>query len=310
MQNNELLQSLVIESPLRSDTGYIGYIYVFENKINGKLYIGKTTELYSRRYNEHKYNAFSKQIKTYFYNALRKYSWEEFNRYVIYQTEECSSLLIVNEIICKKEIFYIDMFRSDSPEFGYNLTKGGDGIVGYKFSEEQRKNMSKARQGKLHPNFGNFNNSTSIAVLQFDLEYNLVNKWSSMSEIERQLGYKSNNISRCCSNLLCTYKGYIWVKELDYFEGYLEKFKSRVNCKSNDKMVLQYSFIGELLAEWVSAAEASRHIGCDGSTISGAAKGKFPHGKGFIWIYKSEYTNELLQDKLSKIKGCKTYEKN
>ena len=71
----EELKKLIIKNPKKPTNGYIGYIYVFYNTVNKKLYIGKTTELYTLRFNEHKYNAFTKNIITYFYKALRKYGW-------------------------------------------------------------------------------------------------------------------------------------------------------------------------------------------------------------------------------------------
>ena len=54
---------------------------------------------------------------------------EAFEKIVIYQSEESNSVELVNEIICGKEQFYINLFRSDNHTFGYNVTKGGDGIV-------------------------------------------------------------------------------------------------------------------------------------------------------------------------------------
>ena len=74
----EEFKNLIIENPKKSDEGFIGYVYAFVNIQNTKIYIGKTIEFYNKRWNEHKYNAFTKNLNSYFYKALRKYSWEAF----------------------------------------------------------------------------------------------------------------------------------------------------------------------------------------------------------------------------------------
>ena len=38
----------------------------------------------------------------------------------------------------EKEKYYISKYKTNNSEFGYNLTEGGDGIVGFKFSEEAK----------------------------------------------------------------------------------------------------------------------------------------------------------------------------
>jgi group I intron endonuclease len=303
----EELKKLIIKNPKKPTNGYIGYIYVFYNTVNKKLYVGKTTELYTLRFNEHKYNAFTKNIITYFYKALRKYGWDSFKKYVIYQTEELENKIEVDKIVLEKEQYYINLFRSDMPEFGYNMTKGGDGICGYKHSEETKHKMSEDRKGENHWNYGNLNNSTSSIILQFDLDFNFIKEWPSMSEVERELGYKANNISRCCANKIDSYKSFIWVKKDDYYEGYLQKYKSRAKCKSNDKTVLQYDFLGNFIAEYISCAEAGRAIGK--KNISSAASGKDPQAHSYIWIYKDDFSEELLKDKLEKVKSCRFYKK-
>lgn len=88
--------------------------------------------------------------------------------------------------------------------------------------------MSKSHQGEKHWNYGKRNEGKSRAILQFDLDGNYIAEFPSMAEITRQLGYKANNVCRCCDNLIGSYMGYIWVRKDDYYEGYIQKYKSRV----------------------------------------------------------------------------------
>lgn len=48
----------------------------------------------------------------------------------------------------QKEIELIAFYKSNDPDYGYNLSTGGEsGCKGYKWNEEQRKNLSKAHKG-------------------------------------------------------------------------------------------------------------------------------------------------------------------
>ena len=112
----------------------IGYIYKYTNLINGKIYIGKTYHLNKRKY-EHKH----REVNTYFHNAIKKYGFENFKYEVIAQTDNDKTLNFL-------ERYYIRKFNSFG-ENGYNLTLGGEGTLGYNFSEEQKKKMSEVRKG-------------------------------------------------------------------------------------------------------------------------------------------------------------------
>lgn len=303
--NEELQKLIILEPKISTKHEIVGSIYAIINRVNGKIYIGKTIQAYTTRWNEHYCNAVTKNLPNYLYRAIRKYSWENFDKVVIFQTDVLDKLS-ADKILVEKERFYINLFRTDSSEFGYNLTKGGDGIVGFKFSEESKKQMSENRLGEKHWNFRNFNNNASCPVLQFDFEGNLIKEWPSMAEISRELGFKSNNISRCCANKLDSYKGFIWIKKKDYFEGYIEKYKSRVKCKSNDKTILQFDLEGNLLNSYISAAEAARCLNKKSSSMIGkAAAGSERWAYRYIWIYKQDFTEELLA---SKIKCIRDYE--
>lgn len=300
-----------IENPkIVSKDELIGTVYCFINNVNNKLYIGETVKSsYNDRINEHHKNSVT--VDNYFYKAIRKYGWENFSVIVLFQTspyennDENKKLL--NNIVNEKEIYYINKYDTTNPSKGYNLTKGGDGVVGYKFSEESKAKMSIDRSGDKHWNYGNYNNKTSKAILQFDLDFNFIKEWPSMAEIERCLKYNSNNISRCCTNKLDTYKGFIWVKKENYYEGYLQEYKSRAKCKSNDKEVLQYDFLGNYINSFISCNEAGRSL--NKTSVSTAASGRDAQLYGYIWIYKKDFTEDLLKEKLERVKTCRFYNK-
>ena len=96
----------------------MAFIYKITNKINGKIYIGKTLKTIEGRWKDHlkdyKRPRFERRP---LYSAMKKYGVENFS---IEEVEECSS-----EILSEREIYWIDFY--DSFRSGYNATKGGDG---------------------------------------------------------------------------------------------------------------------------------------------------------------------------------------
>lgn len=121
-------------------------IYQIVNKINGKSYIGITSNSLEARWNDH--------IKGYFKSiihlALKKYGENNF------------TFILLNEVetwveACDKEKIYIKNFNTKVPD-GYNLTNGGDGVLGFEpwnkgktgiYVEEVRQAISLSLKGRF-----------------------------------------------------------------------------------------------------------------------------------------------------------------
>lgn len=65
-----------------------------------------------------------------------------------------------------------------------------------------------------------------------------------------------------------------------------EETRKKIRENNPSKPVLQFSKDGEFISEYPSTREASRHIGCDNSSISACCRGKQKSAGGFIWKYK------------------------
>ena len=93
-------------------------IYKYESP-SGKVYIGKTSEVREeRRKKEHLYLS-SKDSKTAFHKAVRKYGKDSFDYTVLANgIDDC----LVNFLETSSIYMY------DSYEKGYNMTTGGDGV--------------------------------------------------------------------------------------------------------------------------------------------------------------------------------------
>lgn len=96
----------------------MAFIYKITNKINGKIYIGKTLKTIEGRWKDHlkdyKRPRFERRP---LYSAMKKYGVENFS---IEEVEECNS-----EILSERESYWIDFYGSFGK--GYNATRGGDG---------------------------------------------------------------------------------------------------------------------------------------------------------------------------------------
>ena len=111
------------------------YVYVHTNKANNKKYIGITCQEpearwgkngihYLRKYKNGKY------MQAAFALAIIKYSWDGFYHEVLFEglsEKEAKSL--------EKEL--ISKYNTMHPDFGYNLTLGGDGHCIHRTDEER-----------------------------------------------------------------------------------------------------------------------------------------------------------------------------
>ena len=108
-----------------------GTIYIIKNKINSKVYIGKTLSSIDKRFAEHKRDSL-KYTNRVLYRAFNKYGLDNF---FIKELEKTS-----DEKLEEREIFYIEKYNSYigfSNSNGYNSTLGGDGKKYFAFSNEE-----------------------------------------------------------------------------------------------------------------------------------------------------------------------------
>jgi len=126
-----------------------GIIYKCTNLINGKIYIGQTTNILLFRIKKHLKNANNK-VNRYFYDAINKYGKENF------KWEEVDFASSKGELNFK-EIYYIKFYNTFYVfGCGYNMTKGGDGGNTYEGLSKERKievsnKIIKANKGKKKP---------------------------------------------------------------------------------------------------------------------------------------------------------------
>lgn len=117
-----------------------GSVYVVTNLINGKRYIGKTVLTLTKRWSAHRGHAERRANTMILHAAIRKYGHENF---------EISQLCCARDnLLPRLETFFIKSMGTRI-EFGhgYNMTDGGEGMIGRYPSVETRAKMSSALKG-------------------------------------------------------------------------------------------------------------------------------------------------------------------
>lgn len=72
------------------------------------------------------------------YNAIQKYGWDNIKHEVIHEN------LTAKEAKKLEKYYITEVYHSNDKQFGYNMTSGGDGLVGYHHSEKSKQKISNA----------------------------------------------------------------------------------------------------------------------------------------------------------------------
>ena len=151
---------------------WIIYMYIFPN---GKRYIGKTKRtLAQRKVNSETWEGYSKCPLL--WKAIQKYGVVNIKEVILIKEQ------MEDTRASELEKYYIALYKTNVNKYGnaygYNLTDGGDGVSGIKYTgdqlsrrveqmrenglkhkgtkltEEHRKKLSEAKKGKNNPNYG------------------------------------------------------------------------------------------------------------------------------------------------------------
>lgn len=207
---------------------------------SGKVYIGITSKPVEERW----LNGRGYARNEHFWNAIKKYGWENIEHHVLatgLSKEEASEV----------EKMYIALYRSHEIKHGYNLTEGGEtGIVhtmesrrklsesrkgqryniGVPFTEERKRHLSENHadvRGEKNPMYGKKWTSEEISIrqshrtykygsenpsakpiLQLDMNGNIIKRWGSIVEASQL--YCKTCIKDCLRGKYKQHKGYQW----------------------------------------------------------------------------------------------------
>lgn len=187
---------------------------------SGKVYIGTTSQNVERRWNSGKGYTLCKA----FYNAILKYGWDNIKHEVLFTnlSEERAKRLEIELIRHYKKL-----------RISYNITNGGDGMLGYRHSEEVLVRLRKSLKGRKSPNKGKcMKESTKIKL-------SIINKGKTLPLSVRDKIRKANSGIKLGDNV-----------------GFEKRSKSK---DSYCKAVEQLDDTNNVVATFRSAIDAARY---------------------------------------------------
>lgn len=194
---------------------YCPGIYMIQNDINKKCYIGQSVNLHKRLLH-HINNFINDRYNAPIYRAFKKYGIEHFSLSILNTFDNP----ITPEIRKQLDIYekkYINEYNSYGAT-GYNQTKGADGgITGYKFTNEQKLTISK--------NSSKIQNDGRNTIYCYDVKNNKFIESTSLQELKRQLNV--NFRTGCCNDLLI-YKQYILSRTKDNLLQKINKYNNKL----------------------------------------------------------------------------------
>lgn len=187
-------------------------IYKYTSPSN-KVYIGQTCKTLSARAEP---GGTGYRPCVAFWRAIQKYGWDNIRGEIL---EAVDTLEEANE----KEQYYIQLFQSNNPEYGYNIYGGGNNHIDFELQQrlaDIKKMWDEGKTvGEIQEKYHLKQQTLSYEMLkagidgrerisrsagkylakttyQYDKDYNLVNKFESAGQAEKQTGI--TNITRTC----------------------------------------------------------------------------------------------------------------
>lgn len=175
------------------------YCYLFPD---GKRYIGVTkNDISTRRDQGYQHN---KELQ----KAIRSVGWRNITAMII-------ASATTQEGAFKKERYFISKYRSNEPEYGYNISSGGKATFqGLKHTDEYRKKMSERFKGKTYSpetmeKMKQSHEKERKPVIQYDLSGIFVREHESLGAAALFVGGYKSNITRSIKSKR-PYKASIW----------------------------------------------------------------------------------------------------
>lgn len=213
-----------------------------------------------------------------FYNSIIKYGWNNIKHEILFSG-------LSKDRACSLEQSLIRHYKNLG--LSYNTTDGGEGVWGYKFTEEQLHRLSEIHKGikqsqetvakraaknrgKVKPQ--TFYDAVQKPVEQYDIHGNFICSYNSEREASIALG-GIQHIEGCCKGYRKTAGGFIW------------RYKNQDFTVESFPYIAQYDKKGNLIATYSTVEEASRNSEICASTIHRILNGKTKQPRTYLWKY-------------------------
>lgn len=229
-------------------------IYCIENLINGKKYIGKSTNIH-RRFIDHRYHLTKKEYSRrkcnpHLWKSVRKYGIENFKFYVL---ENLGIGLLQNDLnLAAREEYWIEHFKSYDKASGYNIVrvsaitiltqehrdKISAALKGRKRTPEQRLRMKITAKGNcgMVGRVVRYNTKVLVSLINSKYSYacylegELLRLYASAFFLESN-GFRWSGVNKCCIGERKHYKSFSWRKIPFVGLDVVEKFGGVIDPK-------------------------------------------------------------------------------
>ncbi len=269
------------------------YTVYMHTSPSGKRYIGITSTSVEERWRNgrgylYKYKEKDEYKQPAFANAIIKYGFDNFKHEVVANN-------LTKEEAEQKEIELIAYYKSNQPEYGYNISNGGN--YAGKHSEETKRKIGEFNKGKITSEETKRKMSESgkgknaIPIMQFSRNGEFIKKYNSMTDAIIGINCETASpslISACCNNKIKTAYNYIWRFEEDALtDDYLHWCNSR-DENYYTRSICQYNRDGIFINEYNSIKEATLITNINSGNITLCCKGTLKTAGGYIWRYKED----------------------
>ena len=296
-------------------------VYMHTNKINGKKYVGQTKMKPEDRWN----NGEGYKGYTYFYSAIKKYGWENFEHEIIASNLTKDEANNFEKLLIDK----LDLLNHNK---GYNLREGGMNAItteetrrkmsiagkGRKFSEEHKRRISESNVGKKHTEetkkklsemrkgkftgednnfYGKHHTESTKEKISEICKERLKDKtnhpmYGKYGEDNPNYGKKRSEESKERMREAR--------KSIEITDEQRQYLSERVSGENNPmygvtgtkhpraRKIAQYDLDNNFIRYWDYIRQAARELNIGESNITACCRGKIKYCYGFIWRYADE----------------------
>jgi len=243
-------------------------VYMHINKINNKTYIGITSRTPEERWGCNGCNYQIKQQPV-FANAIKKYGWDNFEHIIFAENLTESEAKHMEKLLIA--LYKTNCCRYKNPEYGYNMTDGGDGCFGHTMSEEAKRKIREKAIGRVWSE----EQKANLREKYKHIKNPFAGKTHS-DETKKIIGDKAKE--RLSNKTNHPMYGKTQSKE--------SNLKNMMSQK-NRSPVIQMDLQGNVIAEFGSILDAHRCVGICKSDISLCCHEKKESAGGFMWRFKN-----------------------
>lgn len=262
-------------------------IYKITNQLNGKCYIGQSIHI-EQRWQEHLYTTSNCTLLKY---ALHKYGVDNFKFEVL---EECTQ-----QELNQREQYWIEYYNSFG-ENGYNLTRGGDGVIKYSAEAVYETYCQLNSIEQTAKKIGCHINTARSILREYGINLHeqsdakpvecidtttlqVIKQYTSIQEAADEMHVAHGAIRMALNGTHKTSCGYYW-----RYIGSDKIFEPLSTIKHWKTKIQQLDYNEDIvLNEFESAAEAAAYLGKDrkngGSQITAVCNGRKKSMYGFRW---------------------------